>query len=46
MTVAPSRLLIVSRGWQSGSPTAHEIQAVYVVVGTRLTLQNWEERDR
>jgi len=46
MTVAPSRLMIVSRGWINGSPTAHEIQAVYVIVGTRLTLQSWEERDR
>jgi hypothetical protein len=46
MTVAPSRLMIVSRGWLDGSPTAHEIQAVYVIVGTRLTLPSWEERDR
>jgi general secretion pathway protein K len=46
MTVAPSRVMIVSRGWLNGSPTAHEIQAVYVIVGTRLTLQSWEERDR
>jgi type II secretory pathway component PulK len=46
MTVAPSRLMIVSRGWLPGSPAAHEIQAVYVIVGTRLTLQSWEERDR
>jgi general secretion pathway protein K len=46
MIIAPSRLMIVSRGWAVGSPATHEIQAVYVIVGTKLALQNWEERDR
>jgi general secretion pathway protein K len=46
MTVAPTRILIVSRGWVTGSPASHEIQAVYMLVGRTMTLQNWEERDR
>jgi type II secretory pathway component PulK len=46
LTIAPTRLMIVSRGWQRGSPLTHEIQAVYLVLGGRLTLQSWEERDR
>lgn len=46
LTIAPTRLLIVSRGWQRGSPLTHEIQAVYLVFAGALTLQSWEERDR
>jgi type II secretory pathway component PulK len=46
LTIAPSRIMLVSRGWQPGVPLAHEIQAVYVVIGNSLVLQNWEERDR
>jgi type II secretory pathway component PulK len=46
MTIAPSRLMIVSRGWQRGDPLTHEIQAVYGVLGGRLRLESWEERDR
>jgi general secretion pathway protein K len=46
LVVAPTRLMLVSRGWQRGFPIAHEIQAVYVVLGSTLTLQSWEERDR
>lgn len=46
LTVAPTRVMLVSRGWQPGSPITHEIQATYVIVGTLLTLQSWEERDR
>jgi hypothetical protein len=42
----PSRLLIVSRGWQVGHPLTHEIQAVYALAGTGLRLQSVEERDR
>lgn len=46
----PTRLLIVSRGWQDGHPLTHEIQAVYALVreptGDRLLLQSWRERDR
>lgn len=46
LTIVPTRLMIVSRGWEHGSPVTHEIQAVYVMLGGRLTLQSWEERDR
>lgn len=46
LTIAPTRLMIVSRGWQRGSPLTHEIQAVYVVLAGSLTLQSWEERER
>jgi type II secretory pathway component PulK len=46
LTVAPTRLLLVSRGWQPGYPVTHEIQAVYVVLGHWLVLQRWEEHDR
>jgi DNA uptake protein ComE-like DNA-binding protein len=45
VTTAPSRLLVISRGWRQGSPLTHEIQAVYAVVGARLLLQSWQERD-
>jgi type II secretory pathway component PulK len=46
LTIAPTRLMIVSRGWQRGAPLTHEIQAVYLVLAGTLTLQSWEERDR
>lgn len=46
LTIAPTRLLLVSRGWEPGHPLTHEIQAVYVVLGQWLVLQNWEEHDR
>ena len=42
----PTRLLVVSRGWQSGHPLTHEIQAVYGIVGSSLKLLRLEERDR
>jgi hypothetical protein len=45
LAVVPTRLLIISRGWQDGHPLTHEIQAVYAVLGTRLLLQAWHERD-
>ncbi len=45
LSVVPSRLLIVGRGWQDGQPLNHEIQAVYAVVGSRLVLRAWQERD-
>ena len=41
----PSRILVISRGWQEGHPLTHEIQAVYAVVGRELTLIRWRERD-
>ena len=46
VSVMPTRLMLVSRGWQQGHPLTHEIQAVYAVVGPRLVLEGWEERDR
>jgi Type II secretion system (T2SS), protein K len=46
LTIAPTRLMIVSRGWQRGSPLTHEIQAVYLMLGGSLTLESWEERER
>jgi hypothetical protein len=42
----PSRLLVISRGWQDGHPLTHEIQAVYAIVGTSLKLHGVQERDR
>jgi general secretion pathway protein K len=45
LSVMPTRLLLVGRGWQDGHPLTHEIQAVYAVVGTRLVLRAWQERD-
>ncbi len=46
VSTVPSRLMLVSRGWQEGHPLTHEIQAVYAVVGSRLVPQSWQERDR
>ena len=40
----PSRLLLVSRGWVSGHPLTHEIQAVYAISGNRLVFSHWRER--
>jgi general secretion pathway protein K len=45
VTIMPSRLLIVSRGWLDGHPLTHEIQAVYGIAGTALYLMTWRERD-
>jgi general secretion pathway protein K len=45
LTVAPSRVLLISRGWQPGNPLTHEIQAAYAIVGQDLRLQSWRERD-
>lgn len=44
-TTTPTRLLLVSRGWQDGHPLTHEIQAAYSILGHRLVLQFWWERD-
>jgi general secretion pathway protein K len=41
----PTRLMLISRGWQEGHPLTHEIQAVYSILGQRLVLQAWWERD-
>jgi general secretion pathway protein K len=45
LAVAPSRLLLISRGWLPGNPLTHEIEAAYAVVGRQLRLQSWRERD-
>ena len=36
----------VSPALEPGTPLAHEIQALYLVISNRLVLQSWEERDR
>jgi type II secretory pathway component PulK len=41
----PSRLLLIARGWRSGFPLIHEIQAVYEVQGPTPVLVAWQERD-
>jgi general secretion pathway protein K len=41
----PSRVLLISRGWQRGHPLTHEVQAVYAIQGTRLAFVSWRERD-
>jgi general secretion pathway protein K len=46
LILAPSRLLLSSRGWMPGQPLTHEIQAVYALEGRQLTLISWRERDR
>jgi type II secretory pathway component PulK len=45
VVTAPTRLLLISRGWQAGHPLTHEIQAAYLILGQRLVLQAWWERD-
>ncbi len=42
---APSRLLVISRGWRVGHPLSREIQAVYDVAPDGLHLVRWRERD-
>ena len=39
-------LILIARGWQSGSPLTHEIQAVYAISGTSLVLAHWREQQR
>lgn len=45
LVTTPTRLLLISRGWQEGHPLTHEIQAAYLILGHRLVLQAWWERD-
>lgn len=51
LNTRPSRILIISRGWDEGWPLTHEVQAVYEVleagvdVGLRLQARYWSERD-
>lgn len=42
----PSRLVLVARGWMSGSPLTHEVQAVYAISMNTLVLTHWRERVR
>jgi type II secretory pathway component PulK len=42
---APTRVLLVARGWQQRFPLTHEIQAVYAIEGQTLVLVAWQERD-
>ncbi|MEP7380766.1 MAG: PilX N-terminal domain-containing pilus assembly protein [Gemmatimonadota bacterium] len=41
---APTRLVLIARGWTRGHPLTHEIQAVYAVASDRLVLVHWRER--
>ena len=41
---APSRLVLVSRGWMRGHPLTHEVQGVFAVSNNRLVLVQWRER--
>lgn len=41
---APTRLLVISRGWQNNEKLTHEIQAVYAIEDQRLVLVRWRER--
>ncbi len=41
----PSRVLVVARGWMRDHTLTHEIQAVFAIAGTQLTLVRWRERD-
>ena len=43
---APTRVLVISRGWAQESPLTREIQAVYAVEGNELRLVRWRERNR
>lgn len=46
LTRAPTRLVIVARGWRSGHPLTHEVQAVYAISNGTLAPVSWRERDR
>lgn len=45
LAIGPGSLLLTSRGWVPGHPLTHEVQAAYALVGQRLVLQSWRERD-
>lgn len=51
-TIAPTRLLIVSRGWEPGHPLTREVQAAIELRGfapgraPQVLLRHWSERDR
>ncbi|MEO7964831.1 MAG: hypothetical protein ABIT38_13090 [Gemmatimonadaceae bacterium] len=43
---APTRLVVISRGWESGHALTHEIQGVFAISNDRLVLVQWRERTR
>lgn len=43
---APTRLLLVARGWAAGQPLTREIQAVYDITADGLHLVRWREQER
>ncbi len=43
---APSRLLLIARGWQRGHPLTRQIEAVFDVSTDGLRLVRWREHDR
>jgi type II secretory pathway component PulK len=45
LAITPERVLLVSHGRLAGHPLIHEIQAAYAIIGQRLILQSWRERD-
>jgi general secretion pathway protein K len=51
IVLIPTRVLIISRGWQPGHPLSHEIQVVLEISGLRsgtaptLIVRHWTERD-
>lgn len=52
LTTVTRRILVISRGWEEGHPSTHEIQAVFdvlasrLVTGPRVRLRLWVERER
>jgi len=46
LTDAPTRLVVIARGWMRGHPLTHEIQGVYAVARDRLVLVHWREQVR
>lgn len=42
---APTRLLLIARGWQRGHPLSRQIEAVFDVADDGLHLVRWRERD-
>jgi general secretion pathway protein K len=45
LTITPNQVLLVSRGRLAGHRLTHEIQAAYALIGQRLILRSWRERD-
>lgn len=46
MVDAPSRLLLIARGWERGHALSRQIEAVYDVAADGLHLVRWREHDR